>query len=161
MESDIRRWRSNLAISGLAYIGLGIWNSLKTLLFYFSNRDDFEHALIFNLFDASEDFGYRTMLATLVVALLFNLLFHCYVGFSALAEAQGRRRGKVYLLIAIFQVVMSLVTMVSFIAGNQDSNPIDSFIPGIIELTSTFAVFDVAISSIRLRRLQRRVESQG
>ncbi|MBE6480185.1 MAG: hypothetical protein IJI88_07315 [Atopobiaceae bacterium] len=157
MDRDVRRLRSALTISSVAFITLGAWGILKMVGLLFVSPDSLRDLLRVTMGDAVDGphaLGASTFVLSFILGIGF--IVRLVVGLGAFAEGRGRNRGWLYVVIAALMLVGRLNGIIQpIIVSHSMSSLVDTFIPGITEIASTIALADMTISAIRLKLLTR------
>ena len=161
MEADIRRFQSKLRTSGFAVIAFGVWTIVRFVLMRYVNPIAYQ-ALV----EAPNEFGYNPkiyemIVFTLAVAILcVDLLLRLSIGCSAIKESQGKKKRMTYVILALLYAVFSVISDVTFLVSAERQDLTLEILSGIIvNLTSEIALFEIVVSSIRLRLAEKGQEA--
>lgn len=161
-QIEIRRSRNTLIVVGTGTILFSIWTAVKMLGLLFMLRGETVAALRANFSDIEGISDNAAFLVITAVAIFFLALFmsvRVYVGMSAISDGQGKRRGWLYLVLAIFMIIGSAVTFFtgffSFSAPEQygaftRNQSVSSLI---IEVTSIIIMIQMVVSALKIRKL--------
>ena len=153
MERDLRKNQSTLRISGLAIIAFEAWNVVQMILLMVTQPDE----VGLNELDLSVRIIYYIVLAVICAVMMGLRLI---VGLSARAEANGKKKGFFYLVVAVVVAIMSISNVVIIIQSAADESLVAIIFSLIIELTSLFAIVELFVSSIRVKRYTRQLENK-
>jgi hypothetical protein len=172
----LRKYEHTLAISGAAVVAFGIWSVVKAVVYFIviplakvgadlreTGGVDFESIQSFGITDRG--LGYITAIS-IVLVLMIDLLMRFYVGRAAILEGRGNKKGSFYLIISAVVVAllcMSIVrrAIVWFIpdeTGIMKDLMDAAGVSQILDLTSLFALIQVIVSAIMVRRLREQLE---
>lgn len=161
VDSKIRLYQNNLFNSGWAVIVFGLWSCIRPLLAFYTERKELLTAI--ETICASSNIpltrdGLFWILVTVVILVsLPGLAVRFYLGYSAIQEAQGRKKGRMWLAIAILYILLSLSldfwTLTSLTDETTLSGTLNVMSSLIIDLTSTMAIVITLVSAIQLRQM--------
>jgi len=148
----LRRYRNTMTVSGMGTIAFGIWSIIKTMMYFL-----FDPADIQKLFADTGAEQWKVFSIIIVFFLLaVDLSLRCFVGLSAAAEGKGKKRGNLYVIVAMFMTLFSIFSMVSsFIPSTYFFSMTDRIITIIVEFTSLMAMLELIISAIIVKRQTR------
>lgn len=155
MDATARRLENNLITLGTGSMVFGFWLFIKTALTYVMLGAESEYNLSLE----------ENIIAMALVLLLpaIDMLLRIYVGFSARAQARGKKKSPAYLfaagfiifyytLIIIFEIVLTFMFM---------SGLLNMIIAIFIDITSVVFLLEVFISSVKLRRLNKQLNAEN
>ena len=153
MGAKTRRLENNLVTLGTGIIAFGLWAFIKLILtVVFLGSAYFE--------DTAEEYRFiAVMIATWVVAVL-TLLMYVWLGLSARAEGNGKKKKPVYLfvvgIISVYGFVMILIEVFIMITKfNEIDDPFSLFITIIIDVTRMIFLIELIYSSVTLRKIRK------
>lgn len=152
MGAKTRRLENNLVTLGTGIIAFGLWAFIKLILtVVFLGSAYFE--------DSPEERRLAVMIATWVIAVL-TLLMYVWLGLSARAEGNGKKKKPVYLfvvgIISVYGFVMILIEVFIIITKfNEIGDPFSLFITIIIDVTRMIFLIELIYSSVTLRKIRR------
>ena len=152
MGAKTRRLENNLVTLGTGIIAFGLWAFIKLILtVLFLGSAFFE--------DSPEERRLAVMIATWVIAVL-TLLMYVWLGLSARAEGNGKKKKPVYLfvvgIISVYGFVMILIEVFIIITKfNEIGDPFSLFITIIIDVTRMIFLIELIYSSVTLRKIRR------
>ena len=152
MGAKTRRLENNLVTLGTGIIAFGLWAFIKLILtVVFLGSAYFE--------DSPEERRLIVMIATWVVAVL-TLLMYVWLGLSARAEGNGKKKKPVYLfvvgIISVYGFVMILIEVFIMITKfNKIDDPFSLFITIIIDVTRMIFLIELIYSSVTLRKIRK------
>lgn len=152
MGAKTRRLENNLVTLGTGIIAFGLWAFIKLILtVVFLGSAYFE--------DSPEERRLAVMIATWVVAVL-TLLMYVWLGLSARAEGNGKKKKPVYLfvvgIISVYGFVMILLEVFLMITKfNKIDDPFSLFITIIIDVTRMIFLIELIYSSVTLRKIRK------
>ena len=160
MEAKIRKNQSKLICSGAAVIAFGLWSIVRVFLMRFMDPISLEQ-----FWDApdnipQEDF-YFLIFVVLLVFLVIDLLLRLYIGLSAIREGKGKRKRIVYVVVAFLYGLLSAVSDPQYFIETAESEiTLTGVAMTVVDLTSCIAMFEIVVSSVRLRRLQKSTDGE-
>lgn len=152
MGAKTRRLENNLVTLGTGIIAFGLWAFIKLILtVVFLGSAYFE--------DSPEERRLAVMIATWVIAVL-TLLMYVWLGLSARAEGNGKKKKPVYLfvvgIISVYGFVMILIEVFLMITKfNKIDDPFSLFITIIIDVTRMIFLIELIYSSVTLRKIRK------
>lgn len=166
---QLRRAQNTLIVVGTGILLLGIWTVLKSLGILFLNRHDIVADIRANVEGTdilvSDEEIMMVLLLFSVIYFIFGLSARWIIGFSAIAEGRGRRRGKIYIPLTVVFIVLNFLEMFNGIwqilaTGASEEIPSDSLlVTMIINLTSMIMMTQM-LASVRLVRRYRAMEER-
>lgn len=161
MQASLRKNQNTLYILGASVVIFGIWTIIKFFLSYYLG----EGPLAEILHTTSQDSGLSetAIYLGMMVFLLLDLLLRLFVGLSAMAEGQGRKKGRLYVVFAWIMTVFGALSVVLALAGifmgdwisSESESLSDSIISLIIEFTAFIIILDLSFSAVRVKKLQK------
>lgn len=158
IQVKLRRYQNMLIISGTGTIVFGIWSILKIIINYSTDIGSLIH-----LFDNVETGALFRVIAYFFFALMIStdLGLRLIIGMSARSEGMGRKRRYVYIILAgilaFISAVLFLILIVRLIlSGNILTTIVSLFVEG----TSLFALIELIISAIMVKKLTREAGRQ-
>ena len=149
-QARIRRLQDTLSITGVGVIALTAWSLAKTTMFFML----FDEATQRELYKLSEDIPMEVFYIVFAVLALIDFMIRLYVGLSARAEGNGKRKGFVYLAVAVVLVIASVVYIILVFCGFASfPSEIDLIMTVVFEATSIATLILMIFCAIRLRRL--------
>lgn len=155
MDATARRLENNLITLGTGSMVFGFWLFIKTALTYVMLGAESEYNLSLE----------ENIIAMALVLLLpaIDMLLRIYVGFSARAQARGKKKSPAYLfaagfiifyytLIIIIEIVFTFIFM---------SGLLNMIIAIFIDITSVVFLLEVFISSVKLRQLNKQLNAEN
>lgn len=162
MERVLRKNRSELILSGVGAILLGIWVFVKVILNILFAADYVQRAFDFDSFDP----GLKTVTLFLWILMGFAcMLLHLYVGIRAVWEGRGGKRQRGYLVLAAVLLVVNVLLVISYLIAFSESqmdvlNLIGELLQGIAR-AANFGVMLYAARQTRKLSLNREKEAVG
>ena len=149
-----RRDRNTLRIVGAGTIAFGIWSALKLIFYMGTNRA----AVLMNLGFMAADVESPEIVMNIAAGIIigFSVLFHLFLGWSAIRDAIGKMRFRLYIPIAAiygFGVFSSYVD--ELFSHRVDVTYGTLFISFIIDMTSVAALVFIIVSSKNLKKIRR------
>lgn len=153
-RAQIRRYNSNIEISGKAVIAFGLWTVAKlfiTVVFDINNiRSD-----IIELLPDQADFLLGITYGLLFAISACILFLNGYVGFSAIRYGRGNRKNKKFVkwavLLAIITTIFVLIDLKTTDFG--DFNRVAEFLA---DSTLCFIMYDMLLSMKKARSVMKR-----
>lgn len=161
MEAKIRREADTLFLSGVAVIAFGIWGAVKICITYF-----WAPKAWMKVTDVDIDLLYMQIITVVIILVLcfIDIFIRYSIGRPAMEESReiGQGKGNRYLIFAVIYVALDVVGFLSvFIAPggagdvSQDIDTMDQLTNILIEASSCYALLQLIVSSLKLRRLRR------
>lgn len=154
MEKKLRKYRNTLVVSGTGVVLFGAWSIVKTLM-YFTMAPVFAQALMeFSMDDGvTEALVLKIFWFLIGFVLVIELSVRAYIGLSAVAEGKGKKKGYVYVLLAVWLWIQQLVFLVQGLATAQyvTDSLLDTAVTLIVDLTSMYTMMEMIVSSVRVK----------
>ena len=150
----MRRTADDLSISGAAVIVLGAWSFLKLFM-----TAILEGSLITpELLESGIPLiAVRVVLGVLIIIVSgIGISLHLYIGLSARAEARDKLRSHFYLFVTgLFLILTLLSCFFTFARFFRTSESDASAASLLIDMTLSFTLISIIVSSRRMRALRR------
>ncbi|MBQ9679095.1 MAG: hypothetical protein IJV48_00220 [Ruminococcus sp.] len=160
-EVKLRRYRNLLTISGTGVIAFGVWSVIKTILFMTLTPDYLRLNDIGDIGDIGEA-GMTVVkifaFTVLGVIMAIELLLRLYIGLSARAEGNGKKKRIVYVVVAASLLLLSLWSIITSLHVSEYGSLLDMAVSLLLELTSAAAFFETIYASCMVRRLQKKAK---
>ncbi len=157
-QTQIRRNQELLYYSGQAWIILGIWSSIKLVVFAYLNPssllgDDIDYEEI------SEWLAKAIMFTILVTICALDMLVRLYIGLSAMQEGRGKEKRITYIIVNFIYLLVNAYSIIDSRADaveSHDESYIELFYTTLmIDLTSVFAQAAIVYAALKIRRLKK------
>ncbi len=149
MDVTIRRLENNLTTLGAGVILFGFWSFIKSALTYILLGDQSWN-------NVSDEIRTAVIISSWILVALIALMY-LWLGLSARAEGNGKRKGNFYLvvigLIIFFSSLLILVNVISLIFLRDEFDVI--LITLIIDVTKVVFLIQILYSAIKLRKLRK------
>ena len=153
-QNYMRRTADDLSISGAAVIVLGAWSFLKLFM-----TAILEGSLITpELLESGIPLiAVRVVLGVLIIIVSgIGISLHLYIGLSARAEARDKLRSHFYLFVTgLFLILTLLSCFFTFARFFRTSESDASAASLLIDMTLSFTLISIIVSSRRMRALRR------
>ncbi len=176
MEAKRRRLETNLYISGLAFIFLGLWALVKVCVNIVMELIEEIAAVRAGL--AEEDVDVAEIIDTLgreefekwvaenimiqilglVVFSLIVILFHLLIGRAAMLDARGKRKNCFYLGFIFLYLFIDIASYVVSI-GKPDAFDWTDLLSILIESTTVFCLAVIFVSAVQLRKIRKQANA--
>lgn len=167
----IRKYQNTLIVVGSGIILFSVWTVVKLLGSFFLLQDETVAAMReiggAGMEEIPDSAVFYITLAVVMLIMLVVLAIRVYVGLSAISEGRGKRKSRLYLLLAVIMIISGIMSLyTSFFRVDPQSAmgalSTDNSLSGlIIELTSAIMLTEMVISAIRMRRLTGRGRKSG
>ena len=158
IEKRMRKYQSSLMVSGSGVIALTLWEALKTFVFFTLNAGQ---VITIIAKETNMNIKLIWVLYSLAVAVFVLLLsgFRFYVGFSANAEARGKKKSKFYLIVATIMIMLLLGSIKNYSrafflesAREHTDTTVATFL---LDCFSLVALIEMLVSSILVRSCRK------
>ena len=148
-QAQIRRLQDTLTIAGSAVVAFGVWSLAKIGMFLsFADKD-----MLSSLLGLDKESLTIATYVSLVIIALIDVGVRVYVGTSARAEAHGKKKSSLYLVVAAVIAIMNTSSLGAIAMGSSFTlSPLSMIVPIAIEATAIAALVLVIRSSLLLRR---------
>lgn len=165
MQRKLRRYQSLLSISGMAVIVFGLWNILKTAMGIILSPD----TLLASISQTVEVLPSTTIefivfYGVIFVFLLIELGIRLYIGLSARADSEGKKKKSiVYIVISMIVVSANISGMACsyFTANILNMSLIIILITIVVDITSVVAFIEMIVAAITVRSVRKQLASEG
>lgn len=151
----IRRYNSNIRLSGRFFIFFGLWSVIRTIIMFTMNSNIKSAAFADAEIDEGDELLFSVILIIVfAVIFMFIMGFHLFVGICAIRYSRGKSKNPVFLILAAINIVIVLICL----PLNLDTTyyGIASVVAStVVDLTMVFLLFDMIWSAIKVRRLNR------
>ena len=149
-DIKLRRYENLLTVSGVGVIALGLWSVIKTILLLFF-RDDL-------LADMPDDpLAWVILYIMIGFILLIIFLIHLFVGLSARSEGFGKKKGYLYIVVAIFMVLFSLASIVMIFVNTNESSLLEMIVSLIVEATALIVMIELLVAAFTVKKLRKKL----
>lgn len=157
-EVKLRRYRNLLVISGTGVIAFGVWSVVKAILFMTLTPDPLQLSEMTDVSAFELPFVKMMIYIVLAVILAVDLSLRLYIGLSARAEGNGKKKRIVYVVVAAIILLLSLWSIITSFHLSEYDSLLDMIVSFFVELTSAAAFFEVIYASCMVRRLQKKAK---
>ncbi|MBR1925856.1 MAG: hypothetical protein IJ837_03265 [Clostridia bacterium] len=157
MESNQRKLLSNFLISGTAVIVFSLLDAIKLVIYFVV--DPMWRFVIEDIFNTNQELAWINFLLIFGFTIIEAIL-GCFVGFSARAEARGKRRNIFYVVVAIITAVVLGISSIfaiiqAFLYEISALSIIEAFISAGFSFVVVYALVDIIICSLKIRKLKK------
>lgn len=152
MKRDLFEAQNLLSTSGIAVIAFGVWSILKAIIVLILSK---------GTFNGQETEGIDPAILSafswviLLVVAVIDLSIRFFVGLSARAEGRGKKKSVVYLVFTVILILGSLYNLYALATQYIQIDLIDGVVSLLVELTSLFALLELFINAIKVKRLSK------
>ena len=161
----LRKSQNTLIVVGAGIMMFGLWTVVKSLGMVFLDPEilmaDARTIAAGSGGLVTERLLFTAMLVVVAVYLFFGLTARCIIGFSAIAEGRGRRRGKVYLPLTVVFIILNILEINAGVLRAVFGNVAET-VPGnsllvslIIELTSMIMMVQLLSAVRHVRKFEK------
>ena len=95
--------------------------------------------------------------------LAFMLSFRLYVGLTARAEGQGKKKGRLYVVLAGILAAWSLLMVVLQLIGGgaREYDTLTNTAALLLDVTNFVTLTELVFAAVRVKKIQRDLERQG
>ena len=151
----IRRYNSNIRLSGRFFIFFGLWSVIRTIIMLTMNSDLKSATFADVEIDEGDEWLFAVILIiVLTLIFMFIMGFHLFVGICAIRYSRGKSKNPVFLILAAIDMIIVLICL----PLNLDTTyyGIASVVAStVVDLTMVFLLFDMIWSSVKVKRLSR------
>ena len=161
MLREKRRCESTLMIAGNGILFFTIWNIIKMNLYFLVGKNYIRELLpeLFFALSDSEEFAFMIAYIGMMIALFFNAIFQIYVGLSARAEAKGKKKTDLYIVVSCI-LWLSILPEVKRCLTQLPSNTIyigDQVATALVDISLMIALTDLIYSAMKLRSIKKKL----
>jgi hypothetical protein len=169
MERERVRAQSTLRTLGDGMIIFNLWNLLKPFLLSFFGQGETVEAADLPDFSALPELSEEMVFVLLMTALAYfvlNFVLRLYIGLSARAEGKGKRKGWLYLIVCVIIFAVDVILLITSAILNlaisvENSTYLQLFAALVLEISSIAILFETIVTSIKLKRLNRRARKEA
>jgi hypothetical protein len=163
-QIEIRKSQNTLIVVGSGIVLFSIWSMVKMMGLLVLLKKETVNELIEKvgtIEGVSEDTLFWIFFAIILFFMAFALAIRVFVGLSAVAEGRGKRRGLLYILIAVIMMIGDICFFcVGFFMTEEEQFGAlardQSISTLIIDVTSLIMLTQMVISALRIRKFTRR-----
>lgn len=156
MEKKLRKQQNLLVDAGMGVILFGIWGVAKINM-YMAMSSEFAEAWqsAIQISGVDGELFTRGLWIFISVILVIDLLSRLYIGFSAVADGKGKKKGYGYIVLSALVLVSNLhSSWLTYSSGFQQIN-VNTVMGLLMEVASLYVMVEVTITAIRVRRLRK------
>lgn len=151
-EAHKRRLQDTLIISGTGVLAFSIWTLAKTALVLAL----IDERMLLSVVFLGAGIPLSVFYLVIGLFLLVDISARAFVGVSARAEGNGKKKGNAYLVVAVLAALGNALTAIVVMSGAISTlTVLDVVVAAAIELTSLAALAMVVYCAISLRRMGR------
>ncbi len=160
MDNEIRKlikkYESNMIISGRGMLFFGLWDTFKLFVStFFSTTDRYELADILD--DLDDEVRGIFIWIVLGIAGFLIISFSLYVGIKAIRYGMGTSRKKGFLIVVAVWGIANLTGIPGYFEDIKASNLDSAIASALVDLTFVSMSFDMIYSAIRLEIINRKL----
>ncbi|WP_029232219.1 hypothetical protein [Butyrivibrio sp. VCB2006] len=164
-RTKLRKYNSNIGISGLFVILYSLWVAIKLVLSIKYGSESLQ-----DIFDVDEaELGDLVIVfwALIFILCIIIILFHFRIGFGAINFSKAfditgkkkRRARKGFLVWATIYAVLNFFGLFAYFRTPIDMQEIDTVVVSILlDITFTFILFDMIYSSFKVLSIQKELK---
>ena len=161
----LRKAQNTLMVVGSGTILFSLWSLFRMAASFFMLRNETMAALRewihMDDIELEEDMVLAVLIIVIAALSVALIAIRAYVGLSAIAEGRGRKKSRLYLVLAFFMIVSSVISVkdiffppnnVMLTGAFAQDNSLSTII---IELTSSVMLLEMIVSAFTVRKLRR------
>lgn len=162
----LRKSRDTLIIVGRGVILFGLWSAVKLYSLAFLRTSQTIKEIRETMPADAEPISNRLMIILLLVMItvvvIAEISIRFFVGYSAIAEARGKRSGRLYIPITYIYIMASFFTFIAIIAAmitgkaSEETTEDVSLASAVIEFTNMIMLIQMVISARRVKKHRKR-----
>lgn len=173
MQRQLRRWQNTLVISGMAVVLFGVWSVIKVVLYFTIGQSELKKMMKWDTlgWDTLEGIIDPAVAEVLVLCFVFffmivacaiALAVRIYIGRSARAEGMGRKKGRVYLVVAAVVMLYDIFSVFSGVNVLRAANAsvLDTVVSMLVDATSAFNLGEMIVAAVWVKRLTKELSGQ-
>ena len=157
VKARIRKYNRNIEISGSAVILYSIWAVIKFIVPILLGDEALHEVLGLEpeVYEELKEYFY------FIIPVLFGitLIIYYYVGRSAIKFARGKKKRKIFALVAVLLLINTVTYFPAYyeeFKNFTDYADIDTVIASLlVDITLTFILFDMIYSTFMVNRLKK------
>ena len=156
MEKKLRKREAQLVDAGRGVILFGIWEVAQVNMFL-AMSSEFKEAWQNAIEIAGVDVKVYTvgLWVFVVFVLLLELLPRLYIGFSAMADGKGSKKGNAYIVLTAALLIFNLQTSwISYCSGIQQISA-SAIVGLLLDAASLYVTVELLIAGIGVKRLRK------
>lgn len=162
-QSALRHYRDLLRSSGTGVLMFAVWSLVRTVMTMIISRKEGIDALLSSETGGIIDVSVVPLvIISFIVLVAIELGIRLFVGLSARAEGNGKKKNMVYIIVACIMIPIYIVGIVFGIisATGGASGVLDTVISLCVETTSVLAYIELVISGIKVKRLTKQARPE-
>jgi len=159
MEKKIRRYRNNLITSGMAVVVFTVWDVVKLAAGCLTNSTYREY------YQNTIHYDDKLLLYIEIIVIIFFIgifaAIQAIMGFSAIRIGKGARQRNGYLVLCVIMILLTIGSLYLSVT-DQTGMSFDIVLAGcIMDFTLLLALIDLFVSSIMVRKLEKKLSREG
>ena len=151
-----RQLQHTLSIAGSGVFAFCVWSLAKVSLFLTLVDQDTLQDVLRSLLGLGDAELTAAVYGSLIAMIIIDLVLRAYVGLSARAEGRGKKKGPLYLVVAVIVAVANVSSLVAIALGTSlASSVLNTVISTAVEATAIATLVLVVYSSMALRRMEK------
>ena len=160
-QIEIRRSQNTLIVVGSGTILFSVWSTVRMLGLLILLRSETVSAFkdeFGPVEDLSDTAYFWTITVVIMLILAVILAIRVYVGLSAIAEGRGKKRGILYILIAVIMIIVSLWSFLTVFFTSEAPEQMGALTRDhsistlIIDATSIIMLAQMVVSALKIRK---------
>lgn len=151
-----RKYQKNVEIGGKAIIIFGVWSIIKFIASVLLGQQSLRDLLGIDP-NYPEQFMF-VLVVIMIVLLALTMVWHAYIGVSAIKYAQGLKKSRFFLVWAALMLVVTVCSIPGYFDPSNNPESLDTVIVSVlVDLSMSFALLDMIYSSFMMTRIKRQM----
>ncbi len=158
----LRKYSNRLYMSGLGMITFSIWSVVRYIVMIIQDKELVKSLVVEGDHTKEQLFwGYMVLLVFVLIVLVLIMMVPIYIGRCAMKIGRGKKKRK-----SVFYIIITILFLISMIIPYLEGDNSElsygiilSIVAIIIDLTMAFACIEIIYCGIRLRKLDKRIQS--
>lgn len=158
----LRKYSNRLSMSGLGMIIFSVWSVLRYVVMIIQDKQYIDIVIGDEYTIEQKLAGYIVLLIIFTVTLAIVVAIPIYIGRAAMKVGKGKKKKS-----SIVYIVLTVITLIALIVPYFDGHThefeyglITTIVAIIIDITMTFACIEIIYCGIRVRMLDRKIQSR-
>ena len=147
IKARLRKYNSNIEISGRGVVAFGLWTAIKVIIRMVFGAEEIRAGL--DVPEAQVDFYMQVIYVTMGFLCVLFMAIHGYVGFCAIRYGRGNRKNKMFLIGALLIAGLSLFFIITDLMEKEIT--FNTVAELLADCTLFFVMFDMLYSMYMAR----------
>ncbi|GEM_PF-871999 len=161
VREKLRRYSDRLATAGTGVMLFAIWSIVKAIMQVFV-RSPLQTEIAQSVGENSENMAFMTVFYIALFATIgVEVGVRFFIGRSGRAEGKGKKKGRLYLIVAYILIPLYALGVVFSIFNLSyiENSVVDTIVTLIVDITSLSALIELAFSGTMVKKLKKKLKT--